>query len=373
MFDGDIICTINNHIMIAGKQEGNPIMYESLKAEKAIVDSRDDKEQVESQLLGHDSKVGYATNVSSSLYSWLENFPLGSREREVLLNRLKIGRVIQGEIIDSVKGLKVPPFRQHWVRRTKITENMTQTEKEVIEFNNKIACNRRPMFFRFLYPHYMTRYRKELKRYNNYCYVVFGKSFDEIYKHGAKTAEEQKIVDRYKKRSFFIDNASVMNLISLKMNDLKTKVGKYSLKSTKEFDYELLIDRDIPIDEEKLEKMKTYMGEYRDFKLLLRNKKKMPYSSLEAFSAMLRKKAHTEISSNESELANYAVMLTYGDKITMVEFPWNVFSSGLLENLIKNSNEPVVVPVWDKDGDVEYLWGKYKMIEIPMEALYENK
>jgi len=38
-FDGDLICTINNPIMIKGKQDGLPIMYESSKTEKKIIDS----------------------------------------------------------------------------------------------------------------------------------------------------------------------------------------------------------------------------------------------------------------------------------------------------------------------------------------------
>ena len=99
--------------MIKGRIPGLPIVYESQKSPKIIVDSRDDKKQVESQLNGHNSKVGFATNISSSLYCLLEKFPVGSIEHETILKRLKIGRVIQGEIIDGVKGLQVPPFRSH--------------------------------------------------------------------------------------------------------------------------------------------------------------------------------------------------------------------------------------------------------------------
>ena len=68
-FDGDLICTINNDVIKAGKMFDYPIMYESLKSEKSIVDSRNDEEQVKTQLHGHNSKVGFATNISSSLYS----------------------------------------------------------------------------------------------------------------------------------------------------------------------------------------------------------------------------------------------------------------------------------------------------------------
>lgn len=371
-FDGDLICTVNNREMINGKQNGNPIIYESMKAEKVIVDSRDDEKQVEGQLNGHNSKVGYATNVSSSIYSFLEEFPKRSKERETLLNRLKIGRVIQGEIIDGVKGLKVPPFREHWTRRTRITKDMTPEEVAEAEFNNKIVCEKRPAFFRYLYTHYMTRYRKEIRRYNIYSYLTLGKSFEDFYKSGAETEEEQKLIDQYKKYSYFIDNASVMNMVSTKINSKKYMVNRYSLSETKKFDYTILMNREMSIQDDNLRKMEEYMEEYRNFKLQLREGKKLPYSSIESFASHLRKKAYNSISSNESELATYAIQLTYGGKITMVEFPWKVFSSGILENLINNTDETPKVPVVDPDGDITYLWGRYKMIEIPLEALYEN-
>lgn len=371
-FDGDLICTINNPTMIKGKQAGNPIMYESMKAEKTLVDSRDDAKQVESQLNGHNSKVGYATNVSSSIYALLEEFSRGTEERDTLLNRLKIGRVIQGEIIDGVKGLTVPPFREHWTKRIRINEEMSEDEVEKAELNNRIVCEKRPLFFRFLYPHYMTRYRKEVRRYNIYCQLNFGKSFEEIYQKGASNEKEQKIVNQYKKYSYFIDNKSVMNNISSWMRKKTSEVNKYSTKSSKGFDYTLLIDRSIVIEKEKIEKMTEYMEEFRDFKVQLRGGNRLPYSTIESFASYIRKKAYNSISSNDAELATYAVMVTYGGKITMVEFPWKVFYSGILENLIANTESPVRIPIYDKDGDINYLWQTYKMIEISLEALYEN-
>lgn len=372
-FDGDLICTINNPTMIKGKQEGIPIIYDSLKAEKKIIDSRNDAEQIESQLNGYNSKVGFATNVSSSLYAFLEEFPEGSPERETILNRLKIGRVIQGEIIDGVKGLKVPPFRDHWTKRQKIDKDMSAEEAQEAEFNNKIVCAKRPQFFRFLYPHYMTRYRKELERYDIYCHLKFGKSFEDILKSERTTEEEKLTVENYKKYSYFLDNNSVMNQISHTMRDLVRRVNKYSTKTSREFDYTLLINAEIPIEDEKLAQMEEYMFEYQEFKQILRNNLPSQYGTIDAFAAYLRKKAYTSISSNESELANYAVMVTYGGKITMVEFPWRVFPEGIMENIIKNSSDPIMIPFPDDSGDIEYLWQKYKYVEVPLGAFYENE
>ena len=93
--------------------------------------------------------------------------------------------------------------------------------------------------------------------------------------------------------------------------------------------------------------------------------------NLDAFIAYLRKKAYLEISSNDSELATYAVMITYGGEISKVDFPWKMFPQGIIQNIIENSDNTIKIPVADENGDIEYLWNKYSMKEYSLEELYE--
>ena len=371
-FDGDLVCTINNETMIKGKVDGIPIIYESKKTEKTLVDSRDDKKQVDGQLNGYNSKVGFATNISSSLYALLEEFPKGSIEQETILKRLKIGRVIQGEIIDGVKGLKVPPFRDHWTKYKRIVEDMTVEEKEKWKLYNSILCKIRPSFFRFLYPHYMTRYNKELKKYNIYCHLIFNKSFDEILKAKSRTLEEERIIADYKWNSFFLDNNSVVNRISRYMRANLGLIGKYSTKSTQAFDYSILKNKNHALDEDGLLKMKSYLQEYKAFKRGMRHDLKTSYENLDAFVAYLRKECSSTISSNESELADYAVEITYGNEISSVEFCWKLFPQGILQNIMQNSSGIIKFPVQDDNGNITYLWNKYSIKEFSLEELYEE-
>lgn len=372
-FDGDLICTINNPTIISGKISGIPIIYESQKAEKTIVDSRNDKEQVLSQINGYNSKVGFATNISSSLYALLEEFPKGSIERETILKRLKIGRVIQGEIIDGVKGLKVPPFRNHWTRYTHISDDMTPEQKEKWQFNNKIACRIRPAFFRFLYPHYMTRYNKEIKKYDIYSHIKFEKSFSETDKEEQKNEEERELIENYKSHTFFLDNNSLVNKISRYMRTNLSLIGRYSNWSSKDFDYKILTNQEIEINSWGLIKMKEYLQEYKEFKKLFRKDDPKGMSmNLEQFLSYLRKECYSNISSNEIELANYAVEVTYGDEISMVEFSWKMFPEAVFENIIYNSDKVLKIPEECEEGDIEYLWNHYKMVEVPLEDIYEN-
>lgn len=371
-FDGDLVCTINSDIMIKGRQLGNPIIYESQKSEKTIVDSRDDSKQVESQLNGFNSKVGFATNISSSLYCMLEEFPDGSKEKEILYNRLKIGRVIQGEIIDGVKGLKVPPFREHWTKYKKITDEMPDDEKEKWTVNNSIVCLIRPAFFRFLYPHYMTRYHKEIRAHNIYSHINFGKKFDSIMQSEKRAEEEEEMIKKYKRKTYFLDNDSIMNKISREMRRRVPLINRYSSRKARYSDYSILKNKEVIMTDENLALMKEYLQEYKTFKTLFSLKESLPAGSLESFISLLQKKCFETISTNELELATYAIEVTYNGEKGMVEFPWNMFPEGILANIIANSTGPIKIPVKDKNGEIEYLWEKYTMKEIQAEALYEN-
>ena len=371
-FDGDLVCTINNPIIVKCRIPGIPVVYESKKAEKVIVDSRDDKKQVESQLRGYNSKVGFATNISSSLYCMAEEFPEGSPEKEAIMKRLKIGRVIQGEIIDGVKGLEVPAFRNHWTKFKKITDDMPEFEKKKWELFNRIVCEVRPTFFRFLYPHYMALYNKELRKYNIYSHLQFLKSFEDIFKQKDCTLDEEKLVKDYVTHSFFLDNNSPVNRISRYMRTNAALISQYSSASSQKFDYSLLKNPEIEINRETFEKVKEYLREYKEFKRGLRRDLKASFHSTESFIVYLRNKCLSDISSNESELATYAVEATYGGELSMVEFVWRMFPDGILYNISLNSNATIKFPIQYNDGDIKYLWNTYSLQEFPLEKIYED-
>lgn len=371
-FDGDLVCTINNPIMSAGQIPGLPIMYESAKSPKQPTDLHNDTEQVHSQLNGYNSKVGFATNISSALYTMLANFDKGSQEYETIQNRLIIGRVIQGEIIDSVKGLEVPPFRNHWTKWKRITKDMTPEEKKYWKENNEVVCQVRPAYFRFLYPHYMKKYQEEVARYDTYAKLTFGKSIEEISKQQRKSQEERKLLNDFERFSFFLDNNSVVNLISRYMRTTVTLVNRYSAKNSRHADYQELLKNDFVPNAFLLKQMEEMLEEYKLFKKGLWKNPEDYFDNLSQFLEYLRKKCFVHISSNESELASYAVLATYKNQVTYVDFAWKMFGDGIVLNLLEKSNGSFHFPVEDENGEIEYLWNKYTMKEFSLEELNEN-
>jgi len=148
-------------------------------------------------------------------------------------------------------------------------------------------------------------------------------------------------------------------------------VGKYSRRAASDFDYTILQTADFVPDKEKLEKMKYYLQEYKRYKKNLRNNLDGEYSTIDAYIQYLRNEC-VDISSNSSQLANYAVEITYNGEKTMVEFAWRLFPDGVLENIIDNTDTNIFFPVEDEKGDIRYLWKTYSLEEFYLEDLYEN-
>jgi hypothetical protein len=186
-----------------------------------------------------------------------------------------------------------------------------------------------------------------------------------------RTEEQDAIVRQYAARSFFLDNNSVVNKISRYMRANLGLIGKYSTKTSQDFDYKILKSNDHEPNAYGLSQMKFYLQEYKAFKKGLRHDLKTSYESLDAFVAYLRKECTMNISTNESELANYAIDVTYGGEVSMVEFGWRMFPQGMLYNIMQNSSGIIRFPVQNDDGEITYLWSRYMIKEFSLEEIYD--
>lgn len=373
MFDGDLICTIDHPSFLVGRTEGLPIIYDTKKAPKVVSDKDDfSKKLIKSQMDGFGTKIGFYTNVGSSMYALLSEFPEGTREREILLSRLKYFRVLQGIAIDSAKGLITDPFPQQFVKYKKITRDMDEKEREAVELNNRIIADKRPMFMRWLYPHYNKKHNDEMLSYNNISHTKWGISFPELISIENKTSDQSKLVDRYKRRSFFINNNSEMNRVSRFVEEELSKRGRKTSQFTK-FDCSIYYSSDFksPSDGD-LSKMEILFKEWRSLRRNLKIEKSghSDYSSLDEISRYIFNKACSTISSSPSALADMAVYLTYARlKKDTRSFAWSVFGEYIIDNMKSKKKERFVrVPQKNPNGTIDYLWSKYSMYLVDIEA-----
>lgn len=159
--DGDQVATIDHPSFIKCRIDGLPIFYDTTKPKKISITKESEMEVYKSHLMGMNQKVGYFTNVSTTLYTLLNNFTKGSDEYNAILQRLQWGRAMQGLEIDRIKGLAVPPFPEHFVKWVKITDDMSPEEIKRQEFYNKLIAEKRPLFMIWLYNSYRKKYKKE--------------------------------------------------------------------------------------------------------------------------------------------------------------------------------------------------------------------
>ena len=96
-FDFDILLTTNNKQIIDGAFGGLPITYDKHPIKKVIINK---KELYKFDKRAFDTRIGFITNISTSLYTMLNNFDKNSIEYKKIIERLKILRKCQGNEID---------------------------------------------------------------------------------------------------------------------------------------------------------------------------------------------------------------------------------------------------------------------------------
>lgn len=371
--DGDLICTIDHPSFFFGKQAGIPIVYDTMKAQKVLL-VENGNEVYESATKGFGTKVGFYTNVSTAYYALLANFDEDTQEARTIQQRLKYGRTLQGLEIDKQKGLIIPPFPEHWTKWKRITDDMSAEQQSAQRFDNTILANKRPYFMRWLYSEYNNRYLKEIAAYNNICYTKWGISLEQLMQLPARTEEQEDVLERYKRRTFFIDNDSTMNRISRYVEKELKNIKITNRAKANEFDFTVLTSQGFRAPSAvNLDKMLFLFKHWKSLKRALNHKRdhhsEEDYSDISQINSYINKRAYNTISSNASELADISVYLCYNVLgKTSKTFCWQVFGHEIVENMrAKYDKKYVRVPKKSDFGSQEYLWSRYGMYAMNIE------
>jgi hypothetical protein len=71
--------------------------------------------------------------------------------------------------IDFAKGIDVMPIPKFWGDWSKIKDEDTPDVAEQKKQNNRLVCNQRPYFFRYVYEHQNNAYLKHIEKYQEYA------------------------------------------------------------------------------------------------------------------------------------------------------------------------------------------------------------
>jgi hypothetical protein len=309
------------------------------------------------------SKIGWITNIGTSLYALLPLFEEGSEEYKEIIKRLILVRKLQGCEIDKAKTGYAKPIPK-WDKWMHVPEDATKEDADKIAFQNKLVVNRRPKFMIYLYPDYMRKYKNHRDIYENYCMSIYGYSLDTLLNKKDRNSFEQDIYEKYHEFNPFIDSDSVMGTVCRYMENSLEEI-KLNLKDEDYFDPQILMSSDFEIDEYKLRLM---LEAYKQFMAI----KKGIYDYDDNSDSIghkieeLNRWCYERISENQSELADLAVYVSYYKYkgVSSRDFCWKVFGDEIINNLIANGYDRAKVPLIDEFGDIHYLGKRYSHLGV---------
>jgi hypothetical protein len=372
-FDGDILCLTNQQEIINGAYGGLPVMYETRKAPKCkIVES----ELYKADLKGFNTKVGFLTNLSTTMYSMLPMFAENSLEYKEIIRRLKQCRKQQGTIIDSTKGLDVNPIPPQWSNWQKIKEDMSQEEIDKSNFNNSILVEKRPQFMENLYPNYGKDYRKHCYNYDILSQARFKMFLSELIAMDKNLLddEQKEFLAQFYRFNPLLDTSCEINSISKYM---QKRIGEIKVNSKLSWDknsIDIMKKRNVPDwDDAKSDALillhEKYKSEKRNFGNIKNEDGENRWQTIEQYNKSIRQEA-LKLSSDLGELAYYAIARCYVSlESDNKAFVWSIFGDGVVDNIKNNiGNKKIEIPFLDDDGDIEYLGKKYSRKEIKIVA-----
>ena len=344
-----------------------PVTYKPQKAQKCKII---DNELYKVDVLGFNQKIGYITNISTTIYEMQSQYEENSAEFEELETRGKLCCKLQSVEIDSQKGIAKKPIFKHWTKYRKISEeekeNLSELEISEIEFDNKLVIDKRPYFMRHIYSKRNREYQEFKADFNRYSQSMWGVKFNEIPNNIKKTQEYINTKAYYDQKNPLLETNGIMNRLCRHMEKELKEVKKQNKTCDNSKIFNILFNTNIPIDEIKLEQIKEKLQKYNDFKQS-KMLKTSEFHTYEQFYKRIRNECLVEISNDIQELANLAVYLCYSlMPKKKKDFCWDCFGTGIVQNL-QSRNNKVMLPQKCEDGDFEYLGDKYKMVELDLE------
>lgn len=372
-FDGDIAATTDNSVFIRCRYDNLPITYTKSTVDKEFIK---EEELYLADIQSFNSEIGPITNISTSFYELLSKYEDNpdSKEAKEILERLKLIRKSQGDSIDKAKGIKIEPMPKHW---TKIVKKKPDgIDDTLFDFINSIVADRKPYFFRYLYPKENAKYMEYRKKENDYCEEQFFRTLDELLAlpdSELSTSELNYKYNKYLRYIPLIDHGGRMNKVCHYMEDHLAEIKRLRRKHTSEDVLNLMYsgnnqnfcDEDVALMNEFY---LAYKKAKEKFKKSQRNDFDDSNSATNTFNTKvkdIREQISEKISSSVEYQCDLAIYISYELHPSRTkDFCWELFGNQIIKNIECNSSTPALLPVPAKDGDIEYLGKRYKTMEV---------
>lgn len=362
-FDGDCVITTSNNVLLRRTKDLPAVQCIQYKANKKIVTEDD---IVESNILGFGNAVGAITNKVTSMFEVQARFPKDSEEYKILDYRTMCGQQFQQESIDAIKGIKAKPIPSHWVNwyATKPDINDTPTVLEWKNFQRTIVADKKPYFFRYVYPSENTKWIDYQKTTNIKSMMQFGIGLDDLIALDDKNEEQQEFLDNYWKRLPLGIAPCTINKICKK---IENEFQKSTFSPVEDFDYSLLKSPNVSYDIDKFQAIEKIFKQYLiESKTLnnIRHSDKISDGDILVLKNNLLQRFKREtvlICPNKKELCNILIDICYEKSNVSKRFVWDMCGDVIVDNLLERHNNGFYYPIQDKNGSFEFDGYNFKL------------
>lgn len=329
MFDGDLILLIDEPIMNLGVDKNCPIVINIDEKMTAIAQEINKENLAELVCRTLVSLIGECSNAATCYH----NKHVSTKEQKEKYEKyVDILSIVNSFAIDFAKTGYIMNIPYHIAKYSKPY----------------------PYFMRYISDYYESLYQSMEKNNSSYRFSKSNSNMNKL--------------------SFFIEK--------FHNKEIKWKRNKL-VDNKQDFDYNIMINENVEIDEDKFEKIHKVFHEFNEqIKYLsLFEKKLHNYDKYKEELKAWDKESATsyeinwdsvyskykniceEICPDKIMLANICVKLCYEKHVSYSKrFMWVVSSYGILENI---KQENILIPVKDDCGNFEYLGKRYSMMNYP--------
>ena len=219
-YDGDIVLTTDNEYFIKGAhKDHNIITYEKGLAVPAKMTVANITKTVAK---GFGTGVGGFSNVATILYAMAPMFDKPGREEQhaEIMMRIKLLREIVGQEIDRIKGADKPSLPPEWRKMERILPTDSQDEILRKLRRNSMVIQKKPYFFRYIYPALNQKFKEFEASYNQVCRDTFGIKLKKLMTMSDITEEQRALLKRYQKFSPLLTTQCTMNRLCRMIEDI---------------------------------------------------------------------------------------------------------------------------------------------------------
>ena len=373
-FDGDIVATTDNEVFLRCRYDNLPITYTKSTVDKEMIN---EDELYQADVQSFNSSIGQITNISTSFYELLSKFegkPECQKYTDEIIERLKLIRKSQGDAIDKAKGIKIEPMPKHWTRVvSKLPEGETQ---ERMDFCNQIVADRKPYFFRYLYPNENAKYLDYVRHNDLNVQDMFKKTLRELLNADSDTLSQDEleyIEEQYKKDMPLIDYNGRMNKICHYMEQQLKEIHLWNIHTPKDVLEKMYSVFGRDFEKSHIDIMNKFYFEYKKVRQELKANEffnldygaNIAVTNISNYCSFARKAIFDRICYDAEYITDLALYVCYEMFPSRSKsFVWDLFGDHIVKNLKNHKQEHIMIPVFDENGTIKYLENRYRLQEI---------